>query len=435
MSKKRFVQVGMGHRAGMFCEPMTEKYKDTVDFAGICDLNQGRMDYWNRAFSEKGYGKVPTYLADDFSRMIAEKKPDTVIVTTGPDATHSDYICQAMELGCDVVTEKPMTTDEVRCRRILETVKKTGKSLQVVFNYRYSLPRIQVRKLLMDGAIGEILSVSFTWMLDTRHGADYFRRWHRYRENSGSLLVHKSTHHFDLVNWWLDDIPENVFCHASKKFYTPQQAEHRGLKARSERCLNCPEKDKCKFFVDITKSDELRGLYFDCENDPPYYIRDKCVFADDIEIWDNESVSVRYKNGAILSYMLHNYSPYEGYRIAFNGTKGRLEHACCESSYMSGDGTVQGALEKGKTTITLIPEFEGPQEIEVEISKGGHGGGDPVIQAEIFAPENSSQQDPLKRKAGHREGAYSILVGVAACKSADSGQAVSISELLGEESL
>ncbi|MCK5113527.1 MAG: Gfo/Idh/MocA family oxidoreductase [Phycisphaerae bacterium] len=432
MSMKRFVQVGMGGRAGMFCDPMTDKYKDTVDFVGICDLNQGRMDYWNREFKKKGYGEVPTYLAEDFDRMIAEKKPDTVIVTTGPDATHSEYICRAMELGCDVVTEKPMTTDEVSCREILETVEKTGRDLQVTFNYRYALPRSQVKRILMEGAIGEILSVDFKWMLDTRHGADYFRRWHRYRDNSGSLLVHKSTHHFDLVNWWLDDIPENVFCHASRKFYTPQQAVERGLQDHGERCLGCPVKDKCQFYIDITDGDRLRELYLDCEKYPPHYIRDKCVFADDIEIWDNESVSVRYRNGAILSYMLHNYSPYEGYRIAFNGTKGRLEHACCENSYMSGDETVQGDIVKDKTTITLIPEFEEPREIEVEISEGGHGGGDPIIQAEIFDAENAPA-DPLKRKAGHRDGAYSIMVGIAAYKSVDSGEAVSVSEVLGKE--
>ena len=48
----------------------------------------------------------------------------------------------------------------------------------------------------------------FEWALDTVHGADYFRRWHREKKNSGGLLVHKSSHHFDLVNWWLGDVPD-----------------------------------------------------------------------------------------------------------------------------------------------------------------------------------------------------------------------------------
>ena len=45
------------------------------------------------------------------------------------------------------------------------------------------------------------------WLLDTRHGADYFRRWHRNKNNSGGLMVHKATHHFDLVNWWMIPTP------------------------------------------------------------------------------------------------------------------------------------------------------------------------------------------------------------------------------------
>ena len=63
----------------------------------------------------------------------------------------------------------------------------------------------------MKGVIGEINSVHFEWLLNTRHGADYFRRRHRDKRNSGGLLVHKSTHHFDLVNFWLGTTPKTVF--------------------------------------------------------------------------------------------------------------------------------------------------------------------------------------------------------------------------------
>ena len=55
-------------------------------------------------------------------------------------------------------------------------------------------------KQLASGTIGKVISVHFEWMLDTVHGADYFRRWHRLKEKSGGLMVHKSGHHFDLVS-------------------------------------------------------------------------------------------------------------------------------------------------------------------------------------------------------------------------------------------
>jgi len=170
--KKRYVQVGVGGRSYMYSEEMAGNSKDLCEFVAICDQNQARMELCNKKITKLGGAPLEMYPPEQFEKMIADHKPDVVIVTTGPDSTHSDYICRAMELGCDVVTEKPMTTDETRCKKIIETIDKTGQDLQVTFNYRYSPPRSQVKEILMSGAIGEVLSVNFTWMLDTRHGAD-----------------------------------------------------------------------------------------------------------------------------------------------------------------------------------------------------------------------------------------------------------------------
>ena len=132
-----------------------------------------------------------------------------------------------------------------------------------------------------------------------------------------------------------------------------------------------------------------------------------------------------------MSYMLHAYSPYEGYRIAFNGARGRLEHACCENSYISGDGSIPGELKPGNVTITRIPAFSSPEEVEVRTGAGGHGGGDLLLLEDVFAPDKAGP-DPLGRRAGARDGAYSILVGIAAYHSIDSGQPVRIADLIGD---
>lgn len=426
-TRKRYVHVGIGGRSSMYTHAVTETFREHAELVAVCDSNQGRMDLFNGRQRAKGLPEVPTYPAARFDDMIREKKPDVVIVTSGPDVTHSDYICRAMVLGCDVVTEKPMTTDEVRCGQILRTAARTGKRLQVTFNYRYSPPRSQVKEMLDRGDIGEILSVDFAWLLDTRHGADYFRRWHRRLGNSGSLLVHKATHHFDLVNWWISDVPEEVFCHASRRYYTPENADLMGLSGRGARCLQCPVKGKCRFALDLAASKDLKELYLDNEKHDGYF-RDRCVFAPEIDIWDNMSVSVRYRKGAILNYLLHAYSPYEGYRIAFNGTRGRIEHVACENTYVSGDGTVPGELERGNVSITYIPEFSPPRAVEVRTGAGGHGGGDPVLLTDIFDPNPPA--DPLKRRASQKDGAYSVLIGVAAYRSVQTGKPVRIPDLL-----
>ena len=428
--KVRYAQVGIGGRSFMYTNAIVGKHKRQCQLVALCDINQGRMDLRNKWIAEQGGKPVATYIGGDFDRMIAQTRPDVVIVTT-LDAMHSTYICRAMELGCDAITEKPMTTDETKCRGIFETVRRTGRSCRVTFNYRYAPHRSQVKEILDSGAIGRVLSVDFTWPLDTRHGADYFRRWHRHRGNSGSLLVHKATHHFDLVNWWLGDAPTEVFCHASREFYTPANAaEQYGLTNRSHRCLDCAEKTRCRFYMDLPGSD-ARQMYLDNEAEDGYF-RDRCVFGPEIDIWDSMSVSVKYRRGAILNYFLLAYSPWEGYQIAFNGTKGRLEHGSRQYSYISGaDDSTPGQVQKTGTYITLHPHVGEPQSFEVRKGQGGHGGGDPLLLDDLFNPNPAP--DPLGRKADHRDGTRSILVGVAAYHSIDSGRAISTAELLGEE--
>ena len=421
----RYVQVGLGGRSYMYHQAMLARYGDLAEMLGVGDSNEGRVRRRLTWANEQG-DETQGYLAADFDRMLAECRPDTVIVTS-MDSTHDEYICRAMEAGCDVITEKPMTTTAEKCRRILETQRRTGRSLRVTFNYRYSPPRTQVKALLMSGVIGEILSVDFHWLLDTRHGADYFRRWHRVRDNSGSLLVHKATHHFDLVNWWLDTTPETVYATGQRRFYTPAQGDAYGLYQRAERCLDCPEAARCAFCLDLREYDDLRSLYLENEQYDGYF-RDRCVFSDQINIWDSMGVQAQYANGVKMTYSLNAFTPWEGYTIAFNGSNGRLEHHCEETVYINGDGSVPGALKAKGTTIHVYPHFEPAYEVPVWEAEGGHGGGDDLMLEDIFRPSASS--DPYGRAADHRAGAYSVLTGVAAYHSIDSGQAVKIKDLV-----
>jgi predicted dehydrogenase len=426
-SKKRYAQVGLGGRSGMFRDAVFETFPEICEMVSFCDINPGRVELAATQAKEKGFN-VPTYAAEDFDRMIAETKPDCVIVTT-KDCHHDDYICRAMELGCDVVTEKPMTTDDEKCRRIIETQERTGKTVTVTFNYRYAPPRTQIKDMLMSGVVGEVLSIDFHWMLNTSHGADYYRRWHRNKVNSGGLMVHKSTHHFDLVNWWLSSVPKRVFASGQRKFYTPETGDRYGLTNRGERCLDCPEKSRCKFVLNLnSEKGAHKGLYLDCEKHDGYF-RDRCVFSGDIDIEDTMNVLVDYQCGARMCYSLNSFSPWEGYVVVFNGTKGRIEHKCEESVYVNGDGTVPGALQKEGTWTRVFPHWEPCYEVDVWQGEGGHGGADPVMLSYIFDPENQSA-DTYLRAADQRSGAYSILTGIAANKSMADGVAVQIADLV-----
>jgi len=418
----------------MYIEATTETYAHRAELVGLCDLNAGRLQR-AVAMARKAGVQVASYDAPDFEKMIAEAKPDCVVVAT-KDCDHDRYIIRAMELGCDVIIEKPLTTDETKCRAIIDAQRRTGRQCTVTFNYRYAPVRTQVKDLLMSGAVGRIVSVDFHWLLDTNHGADYFRRWHRNRANSGSLLVHKATHHFDLAHWWLSDIPQTVYATGSRQFYTPEIAARYGLNNRNSRCTGCAEAGTCKFYLDLDSSEGLRALYRDCESYDGYF-RDKCVFEPEngtemvpgVDIWDTMSVNVEYARGAVMTYSLFAYSPWEGYSIAFNGTKGRLQHNVKESSYISSDGSVPGEfIEEGSYT-TVYPHWKAPYSVEFWKGSGGHSGADPVMLQDIMAPD-TVEEDKWKRAADQRSGAYSVLTGVAAAKSILEGTPVVIDDLV-----
>jgi predicted dehydrogenase len=357
--------------------------------------------------------------------MIEETKPDEVIVTT-IDRTHHTYIVRAMELGCNVITEKPMTIDVPQCKEILSAVDRTNQRVRVTFNYRYAPHNTKIFEIIRSGAIGTVTSIHFEWMLNTSHGADYFRRWHRDARNSGGLLVHKSTHHFDLINFWLQSRPRTVYAQGDLKFYGKKNAEERGVTQFYSRAHGSDVAKDDPFALHLDQNQQLKAIYLDAEHEDGYF-RDQSVFGDGISIEDTMNVLVRYENNAVLTYSLTAYAPWEGFRVSFNGTGGRLEAEIVESSYVNsgGEQAKEGAAES--ITLLLRPLFQEPQKVEIVQGAGGHGGGDNVLLRDLFG---DIEPDEYMRAATHIDGAASILTGVAANRSIRTGQVVTVNDIL-----
>lgn len=425
-TRKTYAIVGTGSRSKMYQDAIWGDHKDHARLVAICDTNAGRLELVQKRATTAGATAPTAYLAKDFEAMILSEKPNALIVTT-PDAFHDHYIIKGLDAGLEVITEKPMTTEGGKAQNILDAVKRNAKPIRVTFNYRYAPFRSQLKQMLMDGVIGDVLSVDFHWLLNTMHGADYFRRWHSNKAISGGLMIHKATHHFDLVNWWLSDLPERVEAMGKREFYTPNMAIRLGLDGPHQRCRTCPEAQKCGFYLDLAADSALKSLYLDNESYDGYF-RDRCVFRPEIDIEDTMNVMVKYRGGTTLSYSLNAFNAWEGYHIAFNGTKGRLEQTVREAGNTAGANIAQSANDKESITTRLIPMRGAPQEIEPWVGEGNHGGGDAVLLNDLFSP--NPPQDALKRAADHRSGAASILIGVAANKSFVQKGPVNISDLV-----
>ena len=421
MRKQRWVIAGTGHRGiGFYIKALLQDYAESTAVVGFHDANPRRAAQANAWLGTQ----IPVY--ESFSRMLDEARPDVVLVTT-MDSTHHEFIIPALERDLQVITEKPLTIDAARCRRILEAERKSKGKLRITFNYRYSPYLARLKEVLAAQPIGRMHSVDITWLFDQTRGANYFRTWHRQKKNSGGLLVHKSTHHFDLVSWFLGEWPVEVYAKGRLVCYGPQRQE------RGVRCRTCAHQKTCEYYIDLGQKEEFRQLYLAAEEADGYY-RDGCVFAPEIDAEDDLAVLVTYSGGTRLYYTLRCYSPFEAipYHIDFQGAGGRLEA-----------GMVEGRT-KDAQAINIYPRFKPPERILVPRPPTGEGAaaaaggrwgvarGDQELLAALVDP---ARPDPLSQRAPTRAGAWALLTGVAANESIRTGRPVRIDSLLPPELL
>jgi predicted dehydrogenase len=364
--------------------------------------------------------------------MIAETRPDVMLVV-GPDYTHCEHTVTALENGCDVIVEKPMVISSEQARRVRAAESSSGRKVTVAFNYRYTPTHKRLKRMILDGKLGRIMNVELIYNLDTWHGSSYFYRWNRDRARSGGLSIHKCCHHFDLVNWWLDDAPEQVFAFGALNYYGGQGAL-RPRDAQGRPLSPAEEKRQCrifqKYYADkaAPDSNEIRTGWDQFEL--PYdaqYPRDqrRYIYDDEIAIEDTYSAVVRYRGGASLSYSCNFCTPWEGYLLGMNGTGGRIEIV----HHSNPDPTGQTAPAEETGVITYYPLFGGKQVIAVPPVAGGHGGADFVLQNDLFAGP-SPESRALRLLAGSEAGAYSVAIGEAVWRSARENRPIAIRALL-----
>jgi predicted dehydrogenase len=435
VSRRRYAVVGAGSRSQMYVDAIAGRYAEYADLVAICEPNPVRAALAVQRAVDAGVAAPSTWHPDRLEELIATERIDRVVITARDDL-HASLIVRALEAGVDVVVEKPLTIDAESAAAIEDAVERTGGDVLLTFNYRYSPRNSALRQVIQDGLIGEVTSVDFQWMLDTKHGADYFRRWHREKKNSGGLLVHKASHHFDLVNWWIHSTPRRVYASGGLRFYGAENAAVRGLGDRPERGTREGEHDG--FDLDLRDNANLKALYLDAEGHDGY-LRDRDVFGVGITIEDNLALVVDYANGATLSYSLNAHAPWEGYRVAVNGTLGRVELDVVErGAVVETEGLTPvldpSAVDAG-TSVTLRPEserlllqrhWEEPIEVPIVAGDGGHGGGDAILLSDVFIGPG---EDPLARPANWRDGVQSIAVGIAGNRSLATGMPVEVADL------
>ena len=423
MNKKRYAVCGVSARAiNMWIKPIYEIFSDVAEFVGMLDLDPLRFEICRKAFPQAK--DVPAYKPEEFDKMIAETKPDCVFVVC-TDRYHVEYILKALEKDLDVVTEKPMTTNAEDALRVCEAEKKSKGKVVCTFNYRYDPQHRLLREMVLAGKIGRVTHVDLNWYIDIKHGSSYFNRWNRMRENSGSLSIHKSSHHFDLVTWWIGSPnPQLVHAFGALNHYGPN-GPFNPSKKDGRHCGNCSERRKCAYKArwetrasvihvhddHLDAFDSRLGVLYT----PSLYRPDMCIFDSEIDIHDTFVANVKYENGVLLNYSANFSTPYEGYRLAINGTHGRLE----AESWGGAGSTAFPCPRKDDRYIDYYPIFGTRERISVKPGVGGHGGGDSVIREEVFLGKDPECKYDIL--AGAIDGLRAIAIGDAVFNSIKDG--------------
>ena len=422
--KKRYAVCGVSGRAlAMWIPPIYKKFSKEAELVALLDIDPKRFEVAGKVVPETA--GLPGYLPEEFDKMLKETRPDVLIVT-GVDATHAQYILKGLENDLDIVAEKPMTTNWEDAVRIRQAEKNSKGRVICTFNYRYTPVTRMLREMLIEKKVGKVTNIDLTWYIDIHHGASYFNRWNRMRENSGSLSIHKSSHHFDLMNWLVDGIPETVHAMGALNFYGPD-APFNPSKKDGRHCKSCAEADRCAYhrrWNSRSTSAEIQDDHLStmelADNCYTNYSPDMCIFDSEINIFDTFIANIRYNNGVLLNYSANFSTPYEGYRLAINGTHGRIETECWGGAGATGFPSPASEQQY----VDYFPIFGSKQRFWAVKAVGGHGGGDPLIQEDVFMGVDPLR--PYKILADSFDGLAAIAIGDAVFKSIKSGEIIDL---------
>ena len=363
--------LGVGARGGFTYGRYMNMCKDKYKIVSLCDKNQDKLDKYSAMF---GIGKDQCFLNEE--EFFSEKRSDLLVIAT-LDEDHVRHALKALELGYNILLEKPLTADENECRKLVEAEKKSKGRIFVCHVLRYTAMIKKMKELLDSGIIGKLVLIDHTEQIEYWHMAhSYVRGNWRKEEETSPILLAKCCHDLDLIQYFADSKCNSVSSIGSLVWFKSENAPTNA----SERCLSCIYQDDCCY--------SAKRLYIDrwkdsgCPQDWPYnVITDKicseetlrealengpygrCVYHCDNDVYDHQVVNMEFENGVHAVLKMVAFTWDWGRQIKLYGSLGDI------------------ILDQGKDIIE-VKVFGKPSET-IRISELtshsdilGHGGGD-----------------------------------------------------------
>jgi hypothetical protein len=377
-----------------------------MKLVGVADI----IPFRKNAYSEKHkIDKVNQF--DTWEQALKKPKFADAMMIALPDNLHFEPCLKALDLGYDVLLEKPMAQTEEQCRILLKKIQETGKIVAVCHVLRYAPYFTKLREIIQSGAIGEVISLQHLEPIHFEHMAHSYVRgnWHRSKDTTPIILA-KSCHDLDIMNFLMGKKSKSIQAFGSLKWFKRENAPV----GSGDRCISCNVEKDCPYSaVNIYQRKRTYLHAFDLPTDTTKveakineYLEKsdygRCVYKMDNDQPDHYICNVLYEGEATASLHMEAFTSFHGRRTRVFGSM----------------GDIVGDMEKftltdfktGKSTI-FEPKFE-----DLEAYKNhGHGGGDWALVNDFI--QAVAEKNPKYLVSSIKESIESHVMGFAAEKS------------------
>ncbi|MFA5689858.1 MAG: Gfo/Idh/MocA family oxidoreductase [Kiritimatiellales bacterium] len=317
--------IGAGRR-GIRClgSRIAEQTQQTgFSITAVCDRNPARMQeaaqILEKKFAEHGTETTITCYPD-YQSLIDDPAVELIMITT-PSYAHRDPVIAALRSGKKVYLDKPIAQNMDDSIAIMKEEQRTGNRLIMGFTRRYENPWRKAFALLQEGIIGDLCMVQIRAVIPYDV---YAHTWHRRREWSGSPLNDKSSHHFDVFNWFAGSRAERISAFGGQRVYTPEDDAPAFCAVCSREC---PYRVDASPLSEMGMQDVLRseGDSWECETEEMYRA-DNCVYRPGSDLEDHATIHIAYENGITASLFWCIFGPRseDQETLELVGTKGRI---------------------------------------------------------------------------------------------------------------
>ena len=318
--------IGAGGRGRTYAN-YANKFPKSMKVVAVSDLNTYRRN--NMA---KKHGIAAENQFGHYNEALSRPKLADAVVIATPDNLHYEPCMKALELGYDVLLEKPVAQTEKECRAILKQARKYNRIVAVCHVLRYAPYFVDLKKVIDSGAIGDVVSVQHMEPIQYAHMAHSFVRgnW-PLADKTTPIIVAKSCHDLDILRWLIGKPCETIAAEGSLHLFRPENAP----KGAPERCTDgCPHEAECPYSaIDIYVRRKRHLNAFDLPRRDPELIREKlkttnygrCVFRCENDQCDHYVAIMKFEGGITASFTMDAFTPWGGRRTRIMGTKGFIE--------------------------------------------------------------------------------------------------------------